>query len=595
MYPAIPACVRAPGFVLGALLVTSLAAYAQPVVPSPAAPFPVSIQVDATKSVGEMKPFWRFFGADEPNYATMKDGRKLIAELGELRPKDSPQPTYFRAHNLLTSGDGTPAPKWGSTNAYTEDAQGRPIYNWTILDNIFDTYLARGVRPYAQIGFMPQALSLHPEPYQHDWRPGSGNLATGWASPPKDYEKWGELAYQWAKHCVERYGKAEVEKWYWEVWNEANITPYWPRTATPEEFYKMHDYAIAGVRRALPTARVGGMDSAGTGGKFMTDFIEHVLRGTNYATGQKGTPLDFISFHAKGSPTYVDANGRAVTTGGHVRMGIASQLRNLSDEFAIVASHPELKNTPIIIGESDPDTCAACTAQVYPQNNYRNGALFASYSAATFGRELAMADRAGVNLEGVTSWAFEFEDQPYFAGFRVLATNGIDLPVLNTFRMFSKMSGQRVAVTSSHEIPVNAIIQNGVRGEQADVASLASLDANKLAVLVWHYHDDDVPGSAADVTLALAGLPAAANGNAKLTHWRIDDEHSNAFTAWKKMGSPAGPNNNQYRALVAAGQLGQLAGAPAVVTVANGSATLKVALPRQGVSLVVLEWGAAAN
>ena len=105
MYPAIPACVRAPGFVLGALLVTSLAAYAQPVVPSPAAPFPVSIQVDATKSVGEMKPFWRFFGADEPNYATMKDGRKLIAELGELRPKDSPQPTYFRAHNLLTSGD----------------------------------------------------------------------------------------------------------------------------------------------------------------------------------------------------------------------------------------------------------------------------------------------------------------------------------------------------------------------------------------------------------------------------------------------------------------------------------------------------------
>jgi xylan 1,4-beta-xylosidase len=582
---------------------------------TPAAPFPVSISVNAAQLVGEMKPFWRFFGADEPNYATMKDGRKLLAELGELRPKDSPQPTYFRAHNLLTSGDGTPAPKWGSTNVYTEDAQGRPIYNWTILDNIFDTYIQRGVRPYAQIGFMPQALSTQPEPYQHDFRPGNGaNLYTGWAYPPKDYDKWGELAYQWAKHCVERYGKAEVEKWFWEVWNEANIG-YWK--GTPEEFYKLHDYAIAGVRRALPTARVGGMDSAGTGGAFMTGFIEHALRGTNYATGQKGTPLDFISFHAKGAPSFVD---------GHVRMGIANQLRDITNAFAIVASHPELKNTPIVFGESDPDTCAACTARVSPQNNYRNGSLFASYTAATFGRELAMADKAGVNLEGVTSWAFEFEDQAYFDGFRVLATNGIDLPVLNTFKMFSKMSGKRVAVTSSGEIPVERIIANGaaggVRGDP-DVAALASLDANQLAIMVWHYHDDDVPGPAAEVSLAIAGLPAAANGNPVIRHWRIDDEHSNAFSLWKKMGSPAGPNASQYRQLVAAGQLGQLSDPPPVVEpvrgrrggaapaaaaepalpvvlftthpVANGAATLQFTLPRQGVSLIVLEWGAAAN
>ncbi|MEI6860691.1 MAG: beta-xylosidase [Verrucomicrobiota bacterium] len=566
--------------------------------PATAAPFVVSIQIDAAKPVGEMKPFWRFFGADEPNYATMKDGHKLLAELGELRPKDSAQPTYFRAHNLLTSGDGTPAPKWGSTNAYTEDAQGRPIYSWTILDNIFDTYLARGVRPYAEIGFMPEALSTKPAPYQHEFRPGlNAELYTGWAYPPKDYEKWGELVYQWAKHCVERYGKAEVEKWYWEVWNEANIG-YWK--GTPEEFYKLHDYAIAAVRRALPTARVGGMDSAGTGGTFMTGFIEHALRGTNYATGQKGTPLDFISFHAKGAPSFVD---------GHVRMGIANQLRDINNVFTIVASHPELKNTPIVFGESDPDTCAACTARVSPQNNYRNGSLFASYSAATFGRELAMADRAGVNLEGVTSWAFEFEDQAYFDGFRVLATNGIDLPVLNTFKMFSKMSGQRVAVTSTGEVPLDAILsgggggaRGGARGargaagaaggvrDKPDVTALASLDAHKLAVLVWHYHDDDVPGPAADVSLALAGLPAAANGNVRLAHWRIDDEHSNAFTAWKKMGSPAGPNASQYRQLVAAGQLGTMAETPAAVVVTGGAATLEFVLPRQGVSLLVLEW-----
>ena len=192
--------------------------------------FPVRIRVDAAKPLGELRPFWRFFGADEPNYATNQYGAKLIGELGAL---DSNR-VYFRAHNLLTSGDGTPALKWGSTGAYREDAQGNPLYDWRILDHIFDTYRARGVRPYVEIGFMPRELSIQPDPYQHRWAPGNNaNLFTGWAYPPKDYRKWGELVYEWARHCVQRYGRAEVETWYWEVWNEANIG-YWK--GTPEEF-----------------------------------------------------------------------------------------------------------------------------------------------------------------------------------------------------------------------------------------------------------------------------------------------------------------------------------------------------------------------
>ena len=129
--------------------------------------FPVSIRVDAAKSQGELKPIWRFFGADEPNYAYMKHGRKLLGELGGL----APDRVFFRAHNLLTSGDGTPALKWGSTGAYREDATGTPIYDWTILDRIFDVYREHGVRPYAQIGFMPKDLSVKSNPYQHSWTP----------------------------------------------------------------------------------------------------------------------------------------------------------------------------------------------------------------------------------------------------------------------------------------------------------------------------------------------------------------------------------------------------------------------------------------
>lgn len=555
------------------MLFLPLAGLAAALAAAPAADaFPVTISVDAAQTKGEMRPVWRFFGADEPNYATMKDGKKLLDELGKLRPNA----VYFRAHNLLTTGDGTPALKWGSTNAYTEDAQGNPIYNWTILDKIFDTYLARGVRPYVQIGFMPQALSVKPEPYRHHWTPTARyeDIYTGWAYPPKDYAKWGELVYQWTKHCVEKWGRAEVETWYWEVWNEPNIG-YW--RGTPEEFRRLHDTAIAAVRRALPTARVGGSDVAGDGGAFQRDFFEHCLRGKNGATGETGTPLDFVSFHAKGAPEFV---------GGHVRMGIGAQLKTIDRGFGLVASFPELKNTPIVIGESDPDGCAACQG---PQLGYRNGTMYSSYTAASVAREFELADRHGVHLEGALTWAFEFEDQPYFAGFRALATNGVDLPVLNVFRMFARMGGERVTVKSSGEVPLDAILKDGVRAAP-DVAALAALEPGKLSVLVWHYHDDDVSGPEAAVTLNLAGLPLT-HGAARVTHYRIDADHSNAFSVWQKMGSPAAPTPTQRKELEKAGQLARLS-KPGKADIRDGAATLQFALPRQAVSLVVLEWNA---
>jgi xylan 1,4-beta-xylosidase len=430
-----------------------------------------------------------------------------------------------------------------------------------------------------QIGFMPKALSVKPDPYQHRWTPEAkyDEIYTGWAYPPNDYAKWAELVFQWTRHCVERYGRAEVERWYFETWNEPNIG-YW--RGTPEEFHKLHDYAIDAVRRALPTARVGGPDTAGAGGKFMGDFLEHALRGTNYATGKTGTPLDFISFHAKGSPRFVE---------GHVQMGIANQLRTIDSAFRTVAAYPKLKHKPLVIGESDPDGCAACKG---PQLGYRNSTMYSSYTAASFARKYELADRHGVNLEGALTWAFEFENQPYFAGFRVLASNGLDLPVLNVFRMLSEMSGRRLLVESDGAVPLDAIMKEGVRG-RPDVSALASLDRDRLALLVWHYHDDDVAGAAAEVELKLAGLPAHV-GRARLRHYRIDDSHSNAYAEWLRLGSPPQPTPRQYAQLEKAGQLTAL-GAPERVTLKDSATTLRLTLPRQAVSLLVLEWGTSSR
>lgn len=533
------------------------------------------IVVDAANTIGDLPPIWRFFGYDEPNYTYMKDGRKLLSQLSAL----SAETVYIRAHNLLTSGDGTPALKWGSTGAYREDANGQPHYDWTIVDRIFDTYLERGMKPYVQIGFMPEALSTQPAPYQHDWAPGQNRpLATGWAYPPKDYGRWAELVFQWVRHCINRYGQPEVEQWYWEVWNEPNIF-YWQ--GTPQEYFALYDYAADAVKRALPTARVGGPEIAGTrtpdAAQFLRDFLEHCLRGVNYATGQTGAPLDFVAFHAKGAPRVVD---------GHVQMGMAEQLQDIDRGFEVVASFPELKDTPIVIGESDPDGCAACPDTVYPQNAYRNSTLYASYTAATFARKYELADKHGVAFEGALTWAFEFENQPYFAGFRVLSTNGIGLPVLNVFRMFGLMRGRRLHVESV-AASASELCLSGVRGAP-DVHALASRDDGDgtVCVLVWHYHDDDAPGSVTNVELSLTGLPML-NAPMLMHHYRIDQTHSNAFEAWKRMGSPQQPTAEQYAALEKSSQL-EMLNSPEWVRAPNDNLMLRFVLPRQAVSLIRL-------
>ena len=558
------------GFSALTLAVTPLKQAQQASTSDGTAVFPVSIRVDAAARKGPLPPIWRFFGADEPNYAYAKDGQTLIGQLGALAPKR----VYFRAHNLLTTGDGTPALKWGSTNAYTEDSAGRPVYDWTIVDRIFDTYLTRGVRPYVQIGFMPKVLSTRPEPYKHSWSPTAkyDEIFTGWAYPPTDYGKWRDLVQAWVAHVVAKYGRPEVERWYFEVWNEANIG-YW--RGTPEEFLKLYDFAVDGVRRALPTAKVGGPETAGSGGAFSRAFFHHVLDGQNAATGAHGSPLDFISFHAKGKPEFVD---------GHVRMGIATQLSVIDEGFRMVAAYPEIKTLPIVIGESDPDGCAACQG---PQLGYRNGTMYSSYTAASFARIYDLADRNDVNIEGALTWAFEFERQPFFAGFRALATNGIPLPVLNVFRMFSRMAAERIAATSDRAISLDAMLAKGVRTD-ADVGALATRDARKVTVLVWHYHDDDVPGPDASVTLHLEHL-ALRQGRARLRHDRIDGTHSNAYTAWQRMNSPAEPTPAQRAELERASQLATVEG-PVTVPVANGRATITFSLPRQAVSLVTIAW-----
>jgi len=539
---------------------------------------PITIKIDACEELGPMNPIWAWWGYDEPNYTYMKDGQKLLSEMASL----SPVPVYVRTHSLLVTGKGTHALKWGSTNAYTEDKNGNPIYDWTIIDRIFDTYIDRGIKPLAQIGFMPEALSVKPEPYRHFWKPGIAynEIYTGWAYPPKDYEKWAELVFQWVKHSIERYGKEEVESWYWEVWNEPNIG-YWQ--GTTDEYIKLYDYSADAIKRALPTAKIGGPEVTGPAWDksevFLRTFLDHVKSGKNYATNKIGSPLDFITFHAKGNPKVVD---------GMVQMDMGAQLRDIGKGFEVVSSYPEFKDLPIIIGESDPEGCAACSEADYPHNAYRNGTMYASYTAAAFAKKYALADYFGVNLLGAVTWGFEFEDQPWYAGFRDMATNGVDKPVLNVFRMLGMMEGTRIKVNQENmAYSFLDVRDQSVRGEKPDINALASKTDHSISVMVWNYHDNNdlnVPSST--VKLTIDHVPSA---RVLIDHYRIDQDHSNSYTVWKTMGSPQNPTESQIKRLEKAGQL-QLYTSPEWQQIKDGKAEMEMELPRQAVSLITLNW-----
>jgi xylan 1,4-beta-xylosidase len=530
--------------------------------------------VDLSRKGDTLKRIWAHFGYDEPNYTYMKNGRKLLGEIAAL----SPVPVYVRCHNLLTTGDGKAALKWGSTNAYTEDEKGRPVYDWHIVDSIFDTYIHNGMKPLAEMGFMPEALSTHPHPYRHHWTPGVSydSVYTGWAYPPVDYKKWEELVYQWVRHCVQRYGGREVSTWLWEVWNEPNIG-YWK--GTQEEYFMIYDYAASAVKRALPSAHVGGPATTGPGGEraagWLNSFLTHCTIGHDYANG-KGVPLDFISFHAKGSPTIVN---------GHVRMNMAPQLTDIARGFEIVHASV-FHSLPVYITECDPEGCAACGMTTNPENAYRNGTMYSSYTAASFARIYDLVERYGMRLEGATSWSFEFEGQKWFDGFRDLATNGIDKPVLNVFRMFGLMRGNRIAVDNSGEIPLDSLLRAGVRGDTPDIHALASADRQTVSIMIWNYHDDELPAGAGSITLAVKNIPA---DSVLLQHYRIDEEHSNAYETWKKMGSPQWPADDQYEALEKAGRL-ELLDRPERLKVTAGALAIRFMLPRHAVSLIRLEY-----
>jgi len=543
-----------------------------------------TVRVDAGAPLGPMRRIWTSFGYDEINWTSTPTGKRHLKTIAAF----AEQPYFVRSHYIFNSGIGWSLPHWGAGNVYHEDAAGRPFYDFAIADQVYDAVVHAGHRPLVELAFTPSALvpegaekafAFEPSPTQ--WSPYEAGL---WAMPPRDYERWGGLVRALVEHCVARYGAGHVRGWLWELWNEPDIF-YW--RGTPEQFWALYDATAAAVKAALPEAAVGGPTTTGDlgagrrGHEFLRGFLAHCAR--------TGAPLDFVSFHTKGGRftpwrVYGPLGGPAPSQQSPSSLKMLREVRAALDA---VSAHPKFRDLPCIVDECDASVPAHWG--VYDNANfaYRNTEYFPAFQCKLMKKLLDLDTRGGARVHQATTWSFYFEGERFFEGTRSLFTaQGIQKPVLNAYRMLSRLGATCLAVESTGAWPLDRL-DDEAAGMAEEVDALAAIDGRGVSVLVWRHADDQYALDARDaaVTLRLERLPFG--GSARVSHWRIDAAHSNSHTVWRALGAPQDPSPDELRAIEQRQGLEELE-PERTVEVGDGAATLEITLPLPSVSLLVV-------
>ena len=518
-------------------------------------PFPVTIQVDAAKPPGALKPIWRFFGADEPNYAYMKDGQKLLARArassaphAGLLPRAQParhRRRHARAevgqHQRLHRGRAGQA---RSTTGRSSTASSTPTCERGVQALRADRLHAAGA--VDQAGALPARVDARRAVRRDLHRlglPAEGLREVGRAGLPVGRS----TASSGTAGPRSRAGTGRSGTSRTSATGTARPRSSTSCTTTPST-------ACAARCRRRASA---GRTPPGTAASSLRDFLEHCLRGTNYATGKTGTPIDFVSFHAKGAPEV----RRRPRADGH-RQPAA---RRSTTASAIIASFPELKSKPIVIGESDPDGCAACQG---PQLGYRNGTMYSSYTAASFARKHDLAEQARREPRGRADLGLRVRGP---AVLRRLPRAGD--ATASTCRCSTSSAcsagwaAERVAVDQRRRRPVSTrSMKDGVRGEARRRRAGQPRRAASSRVLAWHYHDDDVAGPDAAVdAVARAGSPldAAARRSCSTTaSTRATATPTRRGSGWARRRAQ---RQQQYTAARGASQLARSRRRPATV------------------------------
>ena len=539
-----------------------------------------NIKVDASQWAGKLNHTWNYVGYDECNYTHSPGGMELISKLGKLE-----KPFYMRTHHLFCTGTCHGSYKWGSTNIYIEDENGNPQYNFDMINKMCDIWLSNNCKPFFEIGFMPMDLcdmSKSGVSKEH-WNSYNEYKRIGWNQPPKDYDKWYDLVYALIKHLEERYGVNELETWYFEMWNEPDIV-YWQ--GTHEEFCKLYDYTEAAIHDAVPNLRFGGPGTCGPWAydskpaNYLRDFLRHTKSGKNYKTGKTGTRLDFTSFHTKGG-------GYGFTT--RSKLEKTPSVKKLLDQVRIggtIIKECGYGDLECILSEADPDGWAAGGRFDNPAFNFRNTEYYASYTASVYKNIYDIGEELGIDLRPL-AWSFMFEGERCFEGTRTFSTQGIDKAFFNVFKMYAKLGYQLLKLTSSRRQNPENYTDFWGEGKGAEIDGWATLTGTKSIEIFLYCHEDTWSNDDVyPVELNIENIPF--EGPYRVTHYRIDKEHSNAYAEWVQQGKPDYPTGIQYDAIKARDGLELFCPVKTIPSI-DGKIKLDFEMPVKSVSLIVID------
>jgi xylan 1,4-beta-xylosidase len=497
----------------------------------------IQLRVDTARETGVLEHKWEVcLNSEHLSYLFKGDASRRLRAAGTGLRKANQRLhgdfgiRYIRAHGILMDDLGV----------YREDAAGRPVYDWAGIDRLYDTLLADGMKPVAEFTFMPSALAVNPNEMGM-----VTSFYRGVISQPKDYNKWGALVGGLTRHLMERYGREEVESWYFEVWNEPDFRTPWIYgfwTGSDQDYFRLYDFAAEAVKSIDPKLRVGGPVAATT--RLIEPFLKHVSS-ENFATGGKSVPIDFLDFHMYFAPPF---NWRPVLA----RYGFG--------------------NLPLFLSEWGVDTWWGREANDLP------------YGAAWIARGLFEGSE---NADMIAYWCssdyYEENGPPgrfFHGGFGLLGIDGVRKAQYWAFHLLHQLGTRHIALEGNGD---------GFGGLVQGWATRA--DDGAVRILLSNVTFDQTKARGSDilsrqVSLNVTGL--APNRQFRLRHYRIDNKHSNVYGAWLDMGRPDWPDTAQLAELHRRDALQMLGHESTPGADSSGNISLEFGLPMPSLSLVEL-------
>ena len=499
------------------LLVLSAMAFSHAAVAQTAAAQPEVLVVDAAAPAHPFPHFWEhMFGSGRASLSLRESYRQDLRQVKQVTEVE-----YVRFHAIFLDEMGV----------YDEDSAGRPVYNFSYVDQVYDGLLQNRVRPFVELSFMPKKLASKDAPHAFWYKQ---NVA-----PPKDWAKWDALIYQFTKHLVERYGVDEVQKWYFEVWNEPNID-FWVGEPKQATYWELYDHSAAAVKRVSPRLRVGGPATAQAA--WADAFIQHCV--------EKHVPVDFVSSHVYGNDSAPDVFGTH-----------ESIPRDRMVCRAVKKVHDQIKASPL---PSLPLIWSEFNASYKNEPEITDSTYMGPWMADTIRQCDGLVDE-------MSYWAFSdvFEEQgvvkkPFYGGYGLIAAGSIPKLSFTAFRVLHQLGRERITLDSDSALATRA-------------------SDGSLVVAVWNLVPPDQlssnqSGSAKTVVIKIKNLGGVRQAYIS----RADGEHGDPRPVYEKMGSPIYPTQAQLQKL----REPALPGSPEVQPLKDGE--LSLTLPANGLAVIAI-------